>query len=330
MSGSTIGIKIADGTYYPILERDSQKKKKLVLTTAKDLQTSVQIDLYEGDGEEIDNARYVGSLLIEDIEAGAQGESEIELQVGLDVGGNLTAQAEDLGTGESQSLNVSLETFGEEGAYDIPEFELDDEFDPWTATAVEEGDDTLGEVPTAYEEDLSLDQEEEKRPVRRPIMLAVFIVLGVAAIAAIAILLYRALEGPPIPPLEAASDNQVETVDASSKAQTDPPAETDTGSANAPGTPDAAAPGAEARDGPAEQSIDSSPDQADLAAADIQIPSDADIGGVWYWIRWGDTLWDISSSFYRNPWLYGNIAEQNSIKNPDIIYAGAKIYIPEP
>ena len=53
------------------------------------------------------------------------------------------------------------------------------------------------------------------------------------------------------------------------------------------------------------------------------------IGGVWYWIRRGDTLWGISSSFYRNPWYYGRIAEENRIRNPDLIYAGSKIFIPE-
>jgi nucleoid-associated protein YgaU len=51
--------------------------------------------------------------------------------------------------------------------------------------------------------------------------------------------------------------------------------------------------------------------------------------GVTYRIRKGDTLWDISSTYYRNPWLYPRLARANSIKNPDLILAGAKIFIPE-
>jgi nucleoid-associated protein YgaU len=74
-----------------------------------------------------------------------------------------------------------------------------------------------------------------------------------------------------------------------------------------------------ARDGPeGEESSDVSPPTSEAIA-----------GGVWYWIRRGDTLWDISSNFYRNPWRYGQIAEENSIRNPDLIFAGSKIFIPE-
>jgi nucleoid-associated protein YgaU len=58
-------------------------------------------------------------------------------------------------------------------------------------------------------------------------------------------------------------------------------------------------------------------------------PSEGILGGAWYWIRWGDTLWGISASFYKNPWLYDSIARHNSIPNPDLIYAGSRIYIPE-
>jgi nucleoid-associated protein YgaU len=52
--------------------------------------------------------------------------------------------------------------------------------------------------------------------------------------------------------------------------------------------------------------------------------------GVWYRIRWGDTLWGISSSFYNTPWFFNEIADQNDINNPDRIYAQDKIFIPKP
>ncbi|MDR1301294.1 MAG: LysM peptidoglycan-binding domain-containing protein, partial [Treponema sp.] len=44
--------------------------------------------------------------------------------------------------------------------------------------------------------------------------------------------------------------------------------------------------------------------------------------------RWGDTLWDISEAFYRNPWLYPRIARFNNIRRPDLIVAGSVIRIP--
>ena len=47
-----------------------------------------------------------------------------------------------------------------------------------------------------------------------------------------------------------------------------------------------------------------------------------------YTIKWGDTLWDISDSYYKTPWKYMKIADYNHIKNPDIIISGTNILIP--
>ncbi|MDR0404023.1 MAG: LysM peptidoglycan-binding domain-containing protein [Treponema sp.] len=45
-------------------------------------------------------------------------------------------------------------------------------------------------------------------------------------------------------------------------------------------------------------------------------------------MRWGDTLWDISEAFYRNPWLYPSIVRYNRIRNPNLIVSGTEITIP--
>ena len=47
-----------------------------------------------------------------------------------------------------------------------------------------------------------------------------------------------------------------------------------------------------------------------------------------YKLRWGDTLWDLSETYYRNPWLYTKIAKHNKLKNPDLIISGTYIEIP--
>ena len=49
---------------------------------------------------------------------------------------------------------------------------------------------------------------------------------------------------------------------------------------------------------------------------------------ITYRIKWGDTLWDISESYYKNPWRYKYIARYNGIKNPDYIVSGTFIQIP--
>ena len=130
MSGSTIGIKIADGSYYPILEQGFTGRKKLTLTTVGDSQNRVQIDLYRGDGGGLEKARYIGSLIIENIPPARRGEPEIHLSIGLDADGELDAEASDESTGETQKFAISLKTLSDEETYEIPEFRVEEELQP--------------------------------------------------------------------------------------------------------------------------------------------------------------------------------------------------------
>jgi len=83
LNNPNIGIKIADGTFYPILDKGIGGRKKLILTTVKDDQTSVQIDLYESDTKDLPSGRYVGSLLIEEVASSLAGEAEIDVIAGV-------------------------------------------------------------------------------------------------------------------------------------------------------------------------------------------------------------------------------------------------------
>ena len=51
---------------------------------------------------------------------------------------------------------------------------------------------------------------------------------------------------------------------------------------------------------------------------------------ITYKIKWGDTLWDIASTYYKNPWKYKKIARDNNIRNPDYIISGRKIILKSP
>lgn len=67
---------------------------------------------------------------------------------------------------------------------------------------------------------------------------------------------------------------------------------------------------------------------ADQAAAGSLAGRTKDAEGK-YIIRQGDTLWDISSSFLRDPFLWPLIWKVNPyITNPDLIYPGNKLTIP--
>ncbi len=50
-----------------------------------------------------------------------------------------------------------------------------------------------------------------------------------------------------------------------------------------------------------------------------------------YLIKQGDTLWDIANTFLKDPFLWPFIWKANpAITNPDLIFAGNNLVIPEP
>lgn len=141
MDTATIGIKTADRKFFPVLRGQGSLKRRVVLTTVHESQTSAQIDLYRGQGDSFENPEYVGSLLLEDIEPQMKGEPDIQLQLELDEDGNLSASARELRSGSYQSLSLRLESLMNNEVYDIPDFEigeLDDELG-------DQFDETLGD-----------------------------------------------------------------------------------------------------------------------------------------------------------------------------------------
>ncbi len=284
MSDSTIGIKVADGSYYPILEHGYKGRKRLILTTVKDNQAKVQIDLYRGNGSGLTDARYIGSLLIDNIPPARQGEPEIELFIGIDESGQLSAEANDIRTGESQKFTTSLTTLSSSDTYEEPDFSMGED--------ESEGVDFAESPLTGETYPVSdADRREESLHRRGPniILLVLFVILGIALVGAIAFFVYKSIQGPKIPPL--------------------------TVSAPAAVTQPVQQPAPAAQTAPAV--TEPAPQPASAKAE------------VTYRIKQGDTLWDISSTYYRNPWLYPKLAKANSIKNPDLIFAGTRIVIPE-
>ena len=131
---SNIGIKIANGDFYPILEEDSFKKKRMILTTVHDNQSSVQIDLYRSAVNTITDAQYIGSLVVENIKPKPQGEPSIEMIISADEEGVVVADAIDLdagANGEHYELTVSLKSLDETARdVEIPDFELESNEEP--------------------------------------------------------------------------------------------------------------------------------------------------------------------------------------------------------
>ncbi|AFG38759.1 Hsp70 family protein [Spirochaeta africana] len=155
---ANIGIKTADGGFYPIFGDDEVANKRVRLAPAREHQSSVQIDLFRGDSDEVAGAEYIGSLLLEHIEPTADGKREIELKLRLDTQHDLQATANDLGSGSYQSFSVNLDTLNESGGFDIPDFSLDDDQidDVMIDGGLEDIDDASANL------DLSMDDDFER------------------------------------------------------------------------------------------------------------------------------------------------------------------------
>jgi len=305
-----IGLKLADGEFYPVLEDAVAARKRLVVTTVQDGQRSVQIDLYRGEGSRVDGSEYIGSLVIEGIPDMAKGEPDIRMDLGLADDGTLTAFAQEASTGASQSLKVSLKSLAEEEKYEVPDFRFSGATPLTEAYADEdfEGTDSLPSQEDSAQLLAGVRDESESAGEEKPrSRTALFIVIAIVAVAALAVLGFLFLK----PGSRSAQVQEPVATAAPEPAPTPAPAE-----APAP-TPAETAPPA-----PAAQAA---PEPAPAPAAS-EAPEKQP--GVNYKIKWGDTLWELSYAFYRNPWYFGKIALANKIRNPDKIIAGRTIWIP--
>lgn len=131
MNDTVIAIRTADGSWFPVLDRQSGDRKRVILTTARRNQERVNIDMYEGPRDELAQSEYIGSLVIEGIAHAEAGEVDIEFVAGVDDNNNLRAQATNLASGDSQSLSVSLldrdalpEEPSRESMADMPDFSI--------------------------------------------------------------------------------------------------------------------------------------------------------------------------------------------------------------
>jgi nucleoid-associated protein YgaU len=98
--GKTIGIKLADGSFYPIIESGVAGSKKLDLTTVRDDQTEVHVDLFSANNPEMKWADYIGTLQLGNLEPSPSGNVDISLLLSIDEEDTLSAEISDPQTGD--------------------------------------------------------------------------------------------------------------------------------------------------------------------------------------------------------------------------------------
>lgn len=319
MGSASIGIKLADNKFFSILQEGSPSSKVLDLTTVRDSQNSVQINLFRNtkdgldDAIDIEDAEYIGTLMIEDIAEKTAGDPTIELTLKIDEANELSAEAVDLDSGSRQLLTVSLETLDRETLYDLPDFNLSPlndltlGDDPDHKNVVVEGA-IPGNAPKGlYQMD---SDDEKKNGIFLPAWLCILILaVGVLALVLALVVSARTLlvsrsardetpvtmEAPVVPTIEPAPAVSAEPI-----VVTPPPV----------------------ADVPVEVVV------AEPAAVPVQPEPSVAAKSTRYKIKWGDTLWDISNAYYKTPWLYSKISKFNKIKNPNLIISGTYLEIP--
>ena len=126
MNNCKIGIKLADGSFYPILEEGSPQSKIIELTTVCDDQTTVQLDLYRSSSDNMEDAEYVDTLLVENLLPRPKETPTLNLKIEIDSENVLSASIEDCESGESSTTKVSLVNLESSERTIVPDFSMID------------------------------------------------------------------------------------------------------------------------------------------------------------------------------------------------------------
>ena len=106
--GKKIGIKLADGSFYPIMEDGVPQKKLMELTTVQDNQTTASIDLYRSESGTMDDAEYVDTLELSELKPHPGGETNMSFIIQLDENNMLSAEVCDPESGKTSVTKADL------------------------------------------------------------------------------------------------------------------------------------------------------------------------------------------------------------------------------
>ncbi len=83
---SSVGIALADGRFMRIIDRDSRLPitRRVMIPTVRDHQRALEVDLFEGDVDDILDATYLGSVLYRDLAEAPAGEGKVVVDLSLD------------------------------------------------------------------------------------------------------------------------------------------------------------------------------------------------------------------------------------------------------
>ena len=108
----SVGIETLGGVATKLIERNSRipTAKSQVFSTAADNQTSVEINVVQGEREMATDNKSLGRFILDGILAAPRGMPQIEVKFDIDTNGILHVKAKDLGTGKEQHITIQGST----------------------------------------------------------------------------------------------------------------------------------------------------------------------------------------------------------------------------
>jgi molecular chaperone DnaK len=81
-----IGIALADGRYMRIIDKDSKLPitRRVMIPTVRDNQRTLELDIFEGDSEDIIDTEYLGTIVYGQVEEAKAGEAKVVVDMSLD------------------------------------------------------------------------------------------------------------------------------------------------------------------------------------------------------------------------------------------------------
>ena len=122
--GKKIGIKLADGSFYPIMEDGVPQKKLMELTTVQDNQTTASIDLYRSESGTMEDAEYVDTVKISELVPHPGGEASMSFTIQLDENNMLSAEVVDPESGKTSATKADLVNLPSEKRNSVPDYTL--------------------------------------------------------------------------------------------------------------------------------------------------------------------------------------------------------------
>jgi molecular chaperone DnaK len=108
----SMGLETLGGVSTKLIERNTTipTRKTQVFTTADDGQTSVDINILQGEREMAADNKSLGRFRLEGIPAAPRGVPQIEVTFDIDANGIVNVSAKDLGTGKEQKITITAST----------------------------------------------------------------------------------------------------------------------------------------------------------------------------------------------------------------------------